>query len=125
MTEFCRRGSLEVLVVDSVLDDFTLRVLVAMEDIRKWDPGRSCLLLLFLLVVLSLLGFAFANQNQIRYIKRACLTILGFQVTSSIVAFFPIVTIFVLPFERTRKKSSCCGWLGRIDVGNCTASRGP
>ena len=70
MTEFCRSGSLEVLVENRVLDDLTLRVLVAVEDIGKCDPGWCSLLPLFLLVVLFLLlGLAFSNQNQIAVLR--------------------------------------------------------
>jgi hypothetical protein len=124
MTEFCRGGSLEVLVVNRILDNLTLRVLVGLEEIGKCDSGWCGLLLLLLLVALSLLlGLAFLSQNVINRVKRICLTGFGFHVTSNIVAFFPIVAIFVLPFEHARNKSSCCCWLGRIDIGNCTAGR--
>ena len=81
MAQFCGRGTLEIVIVDCVLDDFALRILVVRKDIGKCDPGWGCLLptsgLLFLLVILSLfLVLAYVNlelsMSQIGYRLAYC-----------------------------------------------------
>lgn len=48
----------------------------------------------------------------------------GLQVGSNLVIVLIVFPpVFVFPLESTMNEPTCCGWLGRIDGGNCSGCR--